>query len=118
MSASCEIKRLVEENIQLKRELHEVKRKLTSIEGQSRRENLLFDGIAETQSETWAGTEKKVHEIISKMDILPFQSIKFQRVHRTGDARFNNQERSLQCFSYFKDRDLVWQKKVELEESS
>lgn len=34
--------------------------KLEYLEGQSRRNNLIFDGVAESPGETWAETEEKV----------------------------------------------------------
>lgn len=47
------------------------------IENQPRRENLIFDGITESESETWEDSEKKIYEVLSKMDISDYEKIKF-----------------------------------------
>ena len=46
------------EHEKLQQENKVLKQRLLQIEGQSRRSNLLFDGIAEIQDETWEKTEE------------------------------------------------------------
>lgn len=113
-NTSNEIKRLFTENKQLKQELHEMKKKLISMESQSRRENLVFDGVAESVSETWVDTEQKIYELLSKMNVTDSKNIKFERVHRLGEKKPDKPRSIIVKFSHFKDRDLVWQKRFNL----
>ena len=60
------------------------------LENQSRRNNLLFQGIPESPSETWEVTEAKVKsELISSLGFSPTEvsSIVIERAHRVGRPR-------------------------------
>ncbi|KAL7371968.1 hypothetical protein ABVT39_007890 [Epinephelus coioides] len=54
------------------------------LENQSRRNNLVFDGIEESERETWATTEQKICTIISNNLKLDGKTIHIERAHRTG----------------------------------
>lgn len=53
------------------------------LESQSRRNNLVFDGIAETANEGWAESEEKVRALLVEKLQLP-REIEVERAHRTG----------------------------------
>ncbi|KAJ3607486.1 hypothetical protein NHX12_024537 [Muraenolepis orangiensis] len=58
-------------------------------EGQSRRSNVVLDGIGEEPGETWEQTEEKVKDIL--VDKLKLQrGIEIERAHRTGKPAANN----------------------------
>ncbi|KAJ4928458.1 hypothetical protein JOQ06_016250 [Pogonophryne albipinna] len=63
--------------------------KMEYAEGQSRRSNVVLDGIGEEPGETWAQTEEKVKDIL--VDKLKLQrGIEIERAHRTGKPAANN----------------------------
>lgn len=53
-------------------------------ESQSRRNNLIFDGIQESESETWSDSEAKVKKLLSEKLGIDHQKIELERAHRTG----------------------------------
>lgn len=82
--------------------------KMEYTEAQSRRNNLVFDGIIETPGETWADTEEKVKNIL--VDKLKLQlDIEVERAHRTGKSMAaNTRPRPIVVkFLRFKDRSAV-----------
>ncbi|KAJ4923008.1 hypothetical protein JOQ06_021709 [Pogonophryne albipinna] len=63
--------------------------KMEYAEGQSRKSNVVLDGIGEEPGETWAQTEEKVKDIL--VDKLKLQrGIEIERAHRTGKPAANN----------------------------
>ena len=61
------------------------------LEGQSRRNNLIIDGILESENEKWPDTEQKVLQLFGeKLDLDPTK-IEIERAHRTGKATNNVQ---------------------------
>lgn len=57
--------------------------KMEYLEGQSRRNNLIIDGIDESPGENWTETEEKVEKVLK--DKLQMQkSVEIERAHRTG----------------------------------
>ena len=57
--------------------------KMEYLEGQSRRSNLVFDGIMESPGETWAETEEKVKKILAEKLQLQ-REIEVERAHCRG----------------------------------
>ena len=113
-----EFDRLRQENAQLKAEIHELQRKFTNLDGQSRRENLLFDGITESDKETWSDSENKIRDILSKMEVPNHRDVKLERVHRKGEKNNDRPRTIIAKFSYYKDRENVWQKRFNLKSSN
>lgn len=82
--------------------------KVEYTEGQSRRNNLVFDGIAETPAETWAETEDKVRDVlVEKLKLQP--DVEVERAHRIGrTVPGGSRPRSIVVkFLRFKDRSAV-----------
>ena len=98
---------LQQENDKLKHEITVLKARVVHQESQSRRNNLLFNGIAEKQDEKPSDCEKAIGEIL--VDILGIangKSIKFEHVHRHGFKKSANGNRAIIAkFCYFKDRE-------------
>lgn len=89
--------------------------KMEYLEGQSRKNNLVFDGIDEVPGETWADAEEKVRAIL--VERLQLQhSIEIERVHRTGKpAAGGNRPRSMVVkFLRSKDRSAVLERAKKL----
>lgn len=61
------------------------------LDGQSRRNNLVIDGVLESDNEKWADTEQKVLKLFGeKLDLDPTK-IEIERAHRTGKVSNNVQ---------------------------
>jgi hypothetical protein len=60
--------------------------KSDNLEGQSRRNNMVVDGIAESLHETWMESEDKVREMISEKLKMDHRKIEVERAHRIGKA--------------------------------
>ena len=84
-----------------------LKERIIQAEAYSRRDNLLFEGVQETQGED---CEQKVYDILVKDLKLADarQRIRFTRVHRLGGKTSNKNRPIIAKFHYFKDRQAVW----------
>ena len=81
--AEQQVSVLQTENTKLKSDMEAIKDRMIKQETQSRRENLLFDGIHEGNEETWSDCEEKLYTLFSdKPGLQNAQQIKFERVHR------------------------------------
>ncbi|XP_070381509.1 uncharacterized protein [Dermacentor albipictus] len=58
--------------------------RLDDLEDRSRRDNLIFFGIPDTSSETWAESEEHVRKILSEKLDLSFPDESIHRAHRLG----------------------------------
>lgn len=73
--------------------LDDVKESLISLnektdyaEAQSKRNNLIFDGINESDGESWSDSEEKVRKLMSENLKLDPRKIELERAHRTGKS--------------------------------
>lgn len=57
--------------------------KLEYLEGQTKQNNLIFDGIEESPSEVWTESERKIKKVLSEKLHLQ-HDIELERVYRTG----------------------------------
>lgn len=71
-------------------EYKDVVSKIDYLENQSRRNNVIIDGLSQDNAfESWSDTEQKVREFLnSKLKIDP-KSIEIERTHRTGNIKQN-----------------------------
>ena len=84
------------------------------LEGQSRRKNLIFHGIPETNKETWEQSEDKIKQIINEK--LKIESVSFERVHRLNTK--NKPRPIIAKFSSFKQRSEVFQSRKNLQNTN
>ena len=85
--------------------------KLDYLEGQSRRNNLIIDGIEETPGETWADSEEKVKRVL--VEKLQLQgTIEVERAHRAGKlVSGGSRTRPIVVkFVKYKDRSMILQR--------
>jgi hypothetical protein len=78
------------------------------LEGQSRQNNIVVDGIAESPHETWMESENKVKEVITEK--LDNRRIEVEHAHRTGKpiTRTGDRPRPIVVtFLRFKDKGAV-----------
>ena len=97
-------------NVRLQDHNEKLEDKLDALENQSRRSNVLFDGIPPSANETWEHCENKVLEIIRKKMMIT-KNIPIERAHRLGKT-------IIVRFQSFKDRELVVSRARELKGSS
>jgi ribA/ribD-fused uncharacterized protein len=98
-------------NYALKREVDTLKNQFIYLEAQSRRNNLLFDGVEESGEVTWQDCE---NNLLNKLrECLPhITDLNFERVHRIGNKekqiKENKPRQIVAKFNSYKQRDLVW----------
>ncbi len=81
------------DNAQLKSKLTKLEDKIVRIESQSRKDNLLIDGIEESDKENCA--LKLQHVFTNIMKLEDVQKINIVRCHRLGEKRVLDQEQLL-----------------------
>ena len=78
--------------------------KIDYLENQSRRNNIIIDGILESPSETWSETETKVQDLLqSKLSFSEKPHI--ERAHRIGSHRTSRHRPVVVKFQRYKDRE-------------
>ncbi|MEW8542408.1 MAG: hypothetical protein AB2693_02655 [Candidatus Thiodiazotropha sp.] len=77
----------------------EIEQKNERIEAQSRRQNLKFHGIPESNKESWDESEKKVRDYISEELEINGTQIKIERAHRLRSRK--NPKPIIVKFSFF-----------------
>lgn len=86
--------------------LNDISNKLDYLENQSRRNNIIFDGIPETKQETWKVSEEKVLSVL-KTNMGFTDDPPIERAHRVGSANPRKTRPIVVKFLNFKDRDTV-----------
>lgn len=94
--------------------------KIDYLENQSRRKNLVFDGIPESAHETWSDSEDNIWKIFTEKLKLDSRHIELERVHRSGKppARDEKPRPIVVQFLRFKDRNAILEKAKNLKGSN
>ncbi|XP_035686738.1 uncharacterized protein LOC118422958 [Branchiostoma floridae] len=90
-------------------QMPDMEKKMDYLENQSRRNNVVIDGIEDDVKETWADTEVKVRNILTKKLQLDSKTIEIERAHRNGPFR-NDSPRPRQVvvkLLRFKDKQMI-----------
>lgn len=111
---------LQNENAQLKNDIASMQTRIVQMESQSRRNNLIFNGIREKMGkETWEDCEASVKDILGKtLGINGAPTIQFERVHRLGPKKADKTRSIIARLSSFKDRELIWKNRHKLSKSN
>jgi ribA/ribD-fused uncharacterized protein len=115
---------MANQNLQLQIELSDIKVKYKklqarciNIEAQSRRDNLIFDGLPERANENCAKTVRNVMK--TNMKMKDADKMRFVRCHRLG--RFSAQAKKprpiIVRFDWYGDRTATWDKRQSLKET-
>lgn len=86
-------------------DLKEISNNIDYLENQSRRNNVVFDGIAEQSKETWVDSENKVLKILK--DNMQLEALPIERAHRVGRPKPQKNRAVVVKFLNFKDRETV-----------
>lgn len=102
------IKAIENDIAKLKKEMEDLFHKLDYLENQSRRSNLLIDGIAEEKGETTGGLEIKIQQMLSEKLGLDGSNIEIEKVHRLGKFQEGRRPRKIIVkLLRFKDRQRI-----------
>ncbi|XP_065683329.1 uncharacterized protein LOC136096107 [Hydra vulgaris] len=87
-----------------------LKDKIAELEDRSRRNNLRFEGIEETEGETWKNSEEKVKKLLKEK--LSINEEHIERAHRTGkeednDGKIIRRRTIVVKFLDYKDRETI-----------
>ena len=108
LNLQIQVEKLEAERNEWRQAQEHLQRQITSLEAHSRRDNLVFENVAEEEGENCA---QKLASIIKK-DLGIQTSIQFSRVHRLHS---DNKPRPLIAkFHFFPHRDLVWSRRSSL----
>ena len=99
-----------------KSEINELEDKVDDLENRSRRNNLCFEGIAESVGENWQQTENKVKELISTYMPEVGDDVVIERAHRVGKTRPSEAKprKIVARFFNYKDRESILKAKKKL----
>ena len=95
--------------VTLQKENDNLKGKIDYLEGLSRRNNLIFYKIEESQRETWDESEEKVKAFISGLCNISLEENDIERAHRIG-KRGNGERPIVVKFLRWKTRETVLRK--------
>ena len=103
-------------NAKMKVEISQLKGQVNYLEAQSRRNNLLFDGIEEVANENWEKCEKNLIQLLNEHLDTGEIEFTFERVHRIGPMnKTDTKPRTVVAkFTSYKQRDFVWQNRAEM----
>lgn len=96
------------ENEELSKKVDNLNMKVDQLENQSRRDNLVFHGLADEDEESWVDSEAKVRKYISEDLGIDETDVSIERAHRLN-TRYSPRPVIVK-FSHFKDRDKVLRK--------
>ena len=98
---------LKKSNANLQTQLNSVSSKLDYMEGQSRRNNLRFNGLQGRFDEDWEVTEEKVQSFIKdEMGMPMHEHVEIERAHRLKSAN-RNKCTIIVKFTKYKDREAI-----------
>jgi len=92
----------------LKKDITANDTKVDYLENQSRRNNILIDGVADTKDETWDQCEQKVRDLLKEKLKLDPKQIEIERAHRNGRFQDGGRPRPIVAkLLRFKDKDTI-----------
>ncbi|KAH9375047.1 hypothetical protein HPB48_018048 [Haemaphysalis longicornis] len=97
-------------------ETDSITRRLDEFEDRSRRENLIFYGLPDSQTESWVESENKIRDVLFILG-TPLSEGAIERAHRLGKFDHNKTRPIITKFSSFKIKDLVFSSRSTLKPS-
>lgn len=105
MPAATEIQRTVSEAVNA--QSAEFTSRLNELEDRSRRDNLIFYGIPDNSSETWAESEGHIRDICSRFLEFELPEGAISRAHRLGSFAASKTRPIITKFWSFKTKDHI-----------
>ena len=114
-SAENCVQELKQKNLQFANDIDSLKKGLLDMDCITRKNNLIFEGIDESENETRAQCEGLLKQkLLEKLNIDAEEVLKFDRVHRLG-KKFEGKSRPiLAAFQTFSQKNVVWSKRTAL----
>ena len=109
-----ELDSLKGEMTQSKKAYNDLKEYTLRLETQSRRDNLIFEGVEEREGETDRDVYDTIVRILSGMKIQNAQEIRIVRCHRLGPKSNNHPRPIIFKLHWFGDRTRIWEARREL----
>ena len=110
------------ENEKLTKQVKDLEEKVSYLEGQSKRNNLLFHGVPERKGETWEGCEVAMRKILEEKlgmeEAWSESDIATDGAHRVGKFTKNKIRPIAVKFANYKHRSLVFKNKSKLQGSN
>lgn len=103
------------ENFHLGKEVKLLRRKISELECQNKKNNLILNGVKEDEKEDII---KKVKEILSQTMKIDITNMVLDKTYRKGKPNNSNPRPIVIEFQNYKDREVVWRKKANLRGSS
>ncbi|XP_065664705.1 uncharacterized protein LOC136086338 [Hydra vulgaris] len=103
------------DNIKFNDKNNDVKNKLAELEDRSRRNNLRFNGVEESESEPLEDSDRKIQEVLkSKFGFT--NDLEIERAHRTGrnEKGVKKNRTIIVKFLNYKERNAVFEKFIKL----
>ena len=112
---SSEQMELRSENQELKTQITDLESKVAYLEGQSKRDNLMFHGIPESRDETWDDCEKAVRKILERnLGIIDDSEVPIERAHRVGKYSRDKTRPIVFKFLSYKHKNAILMNKFKL----
>ena len=113
--------KIKKESARLARQVRDLEDKLSYLEGQSKRNNLVFDGIPEGKDETWDDCEAAVRKILEEKmgmeEAWRDTDIAIERAHRIGRFSKGRTRPIVVKFANYKHKNNVFKNKSKLQGS-
>ncbi|XP_065665629.1 uncharacterized protein LOC136087051 [Hydra vulgaris] len=99
------------DNIKFNDKNNDEKDKLAELEDQSRRNNLRFNGVEESENESWEDSERKIQEVL-KYKFGFTNDLEIERAHRIGrnEKGVKKNRTIIVKFLNYKERNAVFEK--------
>lgn len=98
----------------VREESAELQSRLDDFEDRARRENLIFYGLADSSSESWAQSEEKVKALLCSSLGMQLSSDSISRAHRLGAFVATKCRPIIVKFTSFKTKDAIFSNKGKL----
>ena len=113
--------KLEKENTEMKKTISQLTSKVSYLEGQTKRDNLVFFGIPEQQEETWDDCEDEVRKVLDEnlklQGALSDNEVGIERAHRIGKKQQGKTRPIVVKFSRYKTKNAILNLKHKLKGS-
>ena len=113
-----ELESLKKENKMLQETLDKVKTRMIFQEINTRKNNLVFQGITDEPRESWTTTEKKIADVFKNYKFPDSESIFIDKAQRIGNFAPGKTRPVVVTLNRFKDKEKIWSQRSLLKKSN